>query len=675
MAIYDLGTASLAANGEVTGVGTTWKAPLTLIRVGATIVFKTEPVQIYTISEIISDTQVNVYNPNSETVPAGTGYAILAHDGITVQGLAQDVAETLRYYQSRETEIADAVDAFNNFDSADFESKVVQVNTQHGDVVTIGTQVANDAAQVTTDKNSAAASASSALSAKDAAAISAQEAADYAASLDTSNLLRRDLNFSDVEDKDISLSNLGLNSEFGFAKVGFSTYSDIRAYAGVEKVSYCLGRNSPGDGCDGVFVLDESDSTSQDNDGTVLVSSNGGRWKRLFDGVAQQRWFGDEESSLGWDNVQSSAESNLKSSTHDIGVTKEDVTVQEKTLKAYRRPEGIKDSACAGAFILGDFIKENEPSASITGFDDYSKIGIYPGRDSVALFAQNEGTMPYYFGDGVFYSDTLVSNELMPVINELKPGMIIDVNFGQQPNWVGTVITDVNTQTGVITTSGWVKIDGTSAPASIPPQNSAAYINRHNNLWAANFNTVIRQNDGATQAIGIETGLSLLKTGSGVNSKVYYAANLVSGVGEDPEYAFVNAGRFKKGFTADSIVETSFLSKNLAQGSSYHCKFLNSSGTPVFAVGPSGVEYNSQTYQVISSSLSLAENVIIGIVTAPDVNVSLGSASATPLSVKKIRNATAGSISVNGSVILGPDMYGEFFSDGSTWITLFRATA
>lgn len=110
MAIYDLGTASLAANGEVTGVGTKWTAPLTLIRVGATIVFKTEPVQIYTISEIISDTQINVYNPNSETVPAGTGYAILAHDGITVQGLAQDVAETLRYYQSRETEVANAVD-------------------------------------------------------------------------------------------------------------------------------------------------------------------------------------------------------------------------------------------------------------------------------------------------------------------------------------------------------------------------------------------------------------------------------------------------------------------------------------------------------------------------------------------------------------------------------------
>lgn len=212
MAIYDLGTASLAANGEVTGVGTRWKAPLTLIRVGATIVFKTEPVQIYTISEIISDTRINVYNPNSETVPAGTGYAILAHDGITVQGLAQDVAETLRYYQSRETEVATAVDVFKDFDQDKFSSDVNQVNTQYGEIVSIGAQVANDAAQVSSDKDSAAASASSASSDKDAAAASAQEAADYAASLDTQNLLRKDLALSDLTDKTLARKNLNVYS-------------------------------------------------------------------------------------------------------------------------------------------------------------------------------------------------------------------------------------------------------------------------------------------------------------------------------------------------------------------------------------------------------------------------------------------------------------------------------
>lgn len=176
MAIYDLGTASLAANGDVTGVGTTWKAPLTLIRVGATIVFKTEPVQIYTISEIISDTQIKVYNPKSETVTAGTGYAILAHDGITVPGLAQDVAETLRHYQSKETEVADAVDAFNNFDPADFESKVAQVNTQYGDFVTIAAQVSSDAYRVSLDKDATALNATSASNAASTAQIAADRA-------------------------------------------------------------------------------------------------------------------------------------------------------------------------------------------------------------------------------------------------------------------------------------------------------------------------------------------------------------------------------------------------------------------------------------------------------------------------------------------------------------------
>lgn len=156
MAIYDLGTASLAANGEVAGVGTTWKAPLTLIRVGATIIFKTSPLKIYTISEIISDTQINVYNPNSETVPAGTGYAILAHDGITVQGLAQDVAETLRYYQSKETSIESLLQFIgqDNFDWPRFEQLANQSVT--GAAESLASQIA------------AAESAATAVSARDA---------------------------------------------------------------------------------------------------------------------------------------------------------------------------------------------------------------------------------------------------------------------------------------------------------------------------------------------------------------------------------------------------------------------------------------------------------------------------------------------------------------------------
>lgn len=302
MAIYDAGTASLAADGTVTGVGTTWKAPLTLIRVGATIVFKTEPVKIYTISEIISDTQVNVYNPNSETVPAGTGYAILAHDGITVQGLAQDVAETLRYYQSRESEVATAVDIFKNFDQDKFSSDVNQVNTQYGEIVTIGNQVSSDAAQVTADKDAAASSAASASSDKDAAAASAQQAADYAASLDTQNLLRKDLALSDLTDKELARQNLDvysksqidttLTSGDSFGYLGAFNYAQLRSYSGSLNYVHVRGRSSAGDGGQGFFYRDNADTSSADNDGTVIVSESGVRWKRKFERLLDVRWFG-----------------------------------------------------------------------------------------------------------------------------------------------------------------------------------------------------------------------------------------------------------------------------------------------------------------------------------------------------------------------------------------------
>lgn len=217
MAIYDLGTASLSANGEVTGVGTTWKAPLTLIRVGSTIVFKTEPVQIYTISEIISDTQINVYNPKSETVPVGTGYAILAHDGITVQGLAQDVAETLRYYQSQETEIADAVDFFTDFDWEEFKGTATKAE-QDAASAELSKNAAkqsednagSSAAAALASQNAAKTSEDNAKTSEDNAKQSEINAEQWAQSVNADNLLTKSGSLAGLADLPASRTNLGL---------------------------------------------------------------------------------------------------------------------------------------------------------------------------------------------------------------------------------------------------------------------------------------------------------------------------------------------------------------------------------------------------------------------------------------------------------------------------------
>lgn len=111
--IYTTGTIAINGNA-VTGTGTNFSAPLSLIRVGCTLIAIGNPVQIFTITEIKSGTELSVTPAANPTIAAGTKFSILLSDSISVDGLAQDVAETLRYYQGKESEIADAVEFFSD---------------------------------------------------------------------------------------------------------------------------------------------------------------------------------------------------------------------------------------------------------------------------------------------------------------------------------------------------------------------------------------------------------------------------------------------------------------------------------------------------------------------------------------------------------------------------------
>lgn len=126
MALYRTGTASMDAQGVITGVGTKWREPLSLIRTGATIVFLTTPLTLAVISDIVSDTEMKAIQTNGAVVPDGN-YVILLNDSLTVDGMAQDVAETLRYYQSKETEIADALEFFRDFDLQGLKDLVARI--------------------------------------------------------------------------------------------------------------------------------------------------------------------------------------------------------------------------------------------------------------------------------------------------------------------------------------------------------------------------------------------------------------------------------------------------------------------------------------------------------------------------------------------------------------------
>lgn len=150
MALYREGKAAMAADGTVTGTGTKWQSSLSLIRPGATIMFLSSPIQMAVVNKVVSDTEIKAITTKGAVV-ASSDYAILLSDSLTVDGLAQDVAETLRYYQSQETVIADAVEFFMTFD---FESLQNLANQVKADSQSAGMSAAAAAASEAAAKTS-----------------------------------------------------------------------------------------------------------------------------------------------------------------------------------------------------------------------------------------------------------------------------------------------------------------------------------------------------------------------------------------------------------------------------------------------------------------------------------------------------------------------------------------
>ncbi|WP_235384612.1 pyocin knob domain-containing S74 family peptidase [Escherichia coli] len=176
--IYTTGTIAISGN-TVTGTGTNFSAPLSLIRVGCTLIAIGNPVQIFTITEIKSGTELSVTPAANPAIPAGTKFSILLSDSISVDGLAQDVAETLRYYQGKETEIAAAVEWWKDF-GGDGQMDQFLANIRAETAQSTANAQKTEADKKTTEgyKNAAATSATAAKSSQDAAKASETSASN-----------------------------------------------------------------------------------------------------------------------------------------------------------------------------------------------------------------------------------------------------------------------------------------------------------------------------------------------------------------------------------------------------------------------------------------------------------------------------------------------------------------
>lgn len=83
----------------------------------------------------------------------------------------------------------------------------------------------------------------------------------------------------------------------GESIVGGATYTQIRASNVTGNQIKCLGRAANRDGGEGWFFLDSADTTTADDDGTVLIDSVGRRWKRSYDGAKMAAWWGVKDGA------------------------------------------------------------------------------------------------------------------------------------------------------------------------------------------------------------------------------------------------------------------------------------------------------------------------------------------------------------------------------------------
>lgn len=79
----------------------------------------------------------------------------------------------------------------------------------------------------------------------------------------------------------------------GLAAFSVADYAAFRVYIGTSKYVYVTGFMATAAplGIAGMFVLDPGDTTSVDNGGTIIVTSGGKRYKRIFDGKVNVQWF------------------------------------------------------------------------------------------------------------------------------------------------------------------------------------------------------------------------------------------------------------------------------------------------------------------------------------------------------------------------------------------------
>lgn len=421
------------------------------------------------------------------------------------------------------------------------------------------------------------------------------------------------------------------------ASLQVADYASLRSVTANILSVYVTGylATSAPSGIAGLFVRDDSDTSSADNGGTIIVASNGKRWKRAFSGPVFLDWFGAYGDHTHDDTAAIQAAISATTKSGGFGTVALTAGKQYNftslsidgviglTFKGYNGGNvgNLSPTSSGGAAMLvctsttGDALtftgvayhasaitfEDMELSTNTTGyalhFDNVSEINFK------RVHISNAGGSTVSTGNGIRFSNCYyVFAEQMYLWKQgttISVGCGITVDMGAQTSFLGGLFCFNN-----------CSIYGFQTAAAIGDQSTTASANE----GYANFNFTNSELNGNGQGIQLYYGVK-----SAVISGCYIEGNLGPGIGVFNQAASVTIEKnFFNGFSAspaDIQLGLSGNGTNYPKFSQVHIRdnyFLavNQCGVKTYAGPGSSVEISGNRFTLATAGaigLNLAE--------------------------------------------------------------------
>jgi hypothetical protein len=266
-------------------------------------------------------------------------------------------------------------------------------------------------------------------------------------------------------------------------QIGTQVCANIAALKGIASFAAALGASdgyvqvlgyyTPGDGGEGIFRWDSSDTTSPDNGGTIIAPSSGslavqGRWKRIYTpGVVNAHWFGLRGDWSGGDAVSGSGTNETVALTALIASVPDGSIIRFNSEKNYRiDPMVITKSVVldfSEATVTTRTCHATNPAVAETLFYFQSPTGTARtmntsarGDTSVTVTTSSQST-DFAAGDYVVLEDRYQTEDWD------NPGSFTNTLGRAEMNRVASV----NTGTGVVTLAAPTVHDYLTSPITI----------------------------------------------------------------------------------------------------------------------------------------------------------------------------------------------------------------